>query len=545
MTSLRPLRANDPRQVGGFALQGRLGEGGQGTVYLGVGADGERAAVKVLHRSPDEDPAMRRQFEREMTAVRRVAPFCTARILAADPGGDPPYVVSEYIDGPSLREAVERGGVLAGTDLDRLAIATATALAAIHEAGVVHRDFKPGNVLLGQDGPRVIDFGVARPMDASTATASGAVGTPAYMAPEQLAGASAGTAMDMFAWACTIAYAANGVPPFGHSSLPSVINRILNDAPDLGALRGPLRDLVAACLAKDPALRPTARQVLTTLLGDADRTVADSPAGLLEAGMTAARGPWTAVPPPSSPPSPMPDGPYRQPTVPRRPGERNRLLPVAAAVLAVLVLAAAAFGGALWWNGRDRAQAGSEGADPSQSAGPASQGTRLLRSPRIGLEIWQNGALAPMDFADRDLPSVRVTMRRAPFELRFPKPPADVPVRICAWTDSSVFDLEDGADVTPHTCMGAGRGLADTAFGSATLYLNNEGHNHLVGDRVATHSAQQDKVLFSVLHQEGREIPLADFEGTLYLTVFIDKNADGRFNAVRPRAEYEYLILTL
>ncbi|PZG46482.1 serine/threonine protein kinase, partial [Spongiactinospora gelatinilytica] len=263
---------NDPREVAGYALQGLIGEGGQGTVFLGVSPSGERAAVKVLHAGLADDHDARRYFVRELTALQRVAPFCTARVLTADPTADPPYVVSEYVDGPSLQQVIREQGPLTGHALDRLAVATVTALGAVHAAGVVHRDFKPANVLLAADGPRVIDFGIARPLEATAATVSRVVGTPAYMAPEQLAGHAAGPPMDMFAWACTIAFAANGRPPFGVEPLPAVINRILHAEPDIGPLSGSLRDFVVACLAKDPGPRPTARQVLLGLMEDGRST---------------------------------------------------------------------------------------------------------------------------------------------------------------------------------------------------------------------------------------------------------------------------------
>ncbi|WP_169744386.1 serine/threonine-protein kinase [Spirillospora albida] len=256
MPEPRPLHPNDPRELGGYRLAGRLGEGAQGIVYLGE-RDGDRVAVKVLHSL---DERARVNVERELTAVRRVAPFSTARILAAETDGDTPYVVSEYVDGPSLKDLIATRGGLPAAELTRLAVGTAAALAAIHEAGVVHRDFKPANVLLGPDGPRVIDFGIARPLDATSATMTGAVGTPAYMAPEQFAGTTAGPPLDMFAWGCTLACAANGRPPFGGDSVPAIMHRVLHGEPDLGLLSGDLRDLVASCLAKDPArARPRSR----------------------------------------------------------------------------------------------------------------------------------------------------------------------------------------------------------------------------------------------------------------------------------------------
>jgi ABC-type oligopeptide transport system substrate-binding subunit/serine/threonine protein kinase len=266
MPETTPLRTNDPEQLGSYRLTGRLGEGGQGVVYLGEDQDGEPVAVKLLHAQFSGDTKARARFAGELASAKRVAPFCTARILDADVEGDTPYLVSEYIEGPSLREVVDTQGPRAGGVLQRLAIGTVTALTAIHEAGIVHRDFKPTNVLLAADGPRVIDFGIARALDTSGTVTSTTVGTPSYMSPEQISGQVAGPPADVFAWACTIVYAATASPPFGQDSIPAVMNRIVNHQPSLGMLMGPLREIVLACLAKDPRQRPTAQQVLLRLL---------------------------------------------------------------------------------------------------------------------------------------------------------------------------------------------------------------------------------------------------------------------------------------
>ena len=205
----KPLETGDPRTVGRFELLARLGEGGQGIVYLGRGPDpGEdRVAVKVLRSTADADVLER--LARELDAIHQVQPFVTAGVIEASAEGERRYVVSEFIDGPSLQERVDERGPLAEGDLQRLAVGTATALTAIHGAGVVHRDFKPANVLLGPDGPRVVDFGIARLTDASTIT-SGLIGTPSFVAPEQLAGHRPTSAVDIFAWAVTLIYAATG-----------------------------------------------------------------------------------------------------------------------------------------------------------------------------------------------------------------------------------------------------------------------------------------------------------------------------------------------
>jgi predicted Ser/Thr protein kinase len=271
----RPLRPIDPKRLGCYELTARLGEGGQGIVYLGRAPGGRDVAVKMLHAWLGEDRRARRRFAQELKAAQQVDPFCTAQIIDAEIGADLSYIVSEYIDGPSLREAVKGTEPLSGGALHRLAIGTATALVAIHRAAVVHRDLKPSNVLLGPDGPRVIDFGTARLLDGAWST-SQHLGTPAYMAPEQIKDSRMGPEGDVFAWGSTMAYAANGYPPFGSDYVPVIINRILRDEPELGRLAEPLRGLVAACLDKDPGRRPTAWRILGALLGDA--TILSSPA---------------------------------------------------------------------------------------------------------------------------------------------------------------------------------------------------------------------------------------------------------------------------
>ncbi|WP_185949553.1 serine/threonine-protein kinase [Microbispora sp. KK1-11] len=280
-----PLRAGDPERLGDYRLLGRLGEGGQGVVYLGETPAGERVAVKVMRARPSLGvPA---SFARELAAARQVAEFCTVRILDARLDADPPYIVSEVVDGPSLQQVIESGGPLRGAVLHRLAIGTITALAAVHRAGVVHRDFKPSNVLVGPDGPRVIDFGIARLVDAS-ATTGPTAGTPPYMAPEHFHGDRIGPPADVFAWGSTITYAATGAPPFGRDTPAAIAYRIVQGEPVLGDLAGGLRDLVARCLDKDPTRRPTAREVLLSLLDDVPPSGGDVAA--LQMGRQAAIG---------------------------------------------------------------------------------------------------------------------------------------------------------------------------------------------------------------------------------------------------------------
>ncbi|MFC4061165.1 serine/threonine-protein kinase [Planomonospora corallina] len=288
MSEIGPLRPGDPPRLGDYELRGRLGEGGQGVVYLGESASGERAAVKLLHVRFTGDEHAHSRFARELQAARRVEAFCTARVLAADLDGETPYIASELIDGPSLRRVVQRGGPLAGEDLERLAIGTATALAAIHRAGIVHRDFKPDNVLLAPDGPRVVDFGIAKIIDESGTITTRAVGTPAYMAPEQISGERVGRPADVFAWGATMVFTATGRAPFGGDTIVATLHRVINHEADLSGLPGDLREIVADCLAKDQARRPAADEVLRRLLGHPAQDGAEASDAELAEGAQAA-----------------------------------------------------------------------------------------------------------------------------------------------------------------------------------------------------------------------------------------------------------------
>ncbi|GAA0913637.1 serine/threonine-protein kinase [Nonomuraea longicatena] len=307
-----PLAADDPRRLGEYDLVSRLGEGGQGIVYLGRGPSGEQVAVKLLHQALVADPQARDRFLREVAVAQRVARFCTAPVLHADLEGSRPYIVSEYVPGPSLRQLVDREGPRRGAALERLAISTATALAAIHRAGILHRDFKPANVLMGPEGPVVIDFGIARALDAPGATATGmAMGTPSYLAPEQLSGAPVSEAADVFAWGVTMVFAASGKPAFGADSIPVVMNRILNAEPEIIGLDGAMAELVARCLSKDPAVRPSANEIIVFLTGQPVPKAAVEPTpGFTGAvpdssGMGGAQGAGAPGPGGSTPGAPM------------------------------------------------------------------------------------------------------------------------------------------------------------------------------------------------------------------------------------------------
>ncbi|MEN3535162.1 protein kinase [Microbispora sp. ZYX-F-249] len=260
------LRPGDPVMLGRYRLAGRLGSGGQGVVYEGYDEVANRVAVKVLHAYLSGDSPLRRRFTREVAAARRVASFCTARILDHDLDGERPYIVTEFVPGPSLRAAVREEATLSGDPLHRLAVGIATALAAIHQADVVHRDLKPENVLLGPDGPRVIDFGIARAAGLSLTSMGELAGTPTYMAPELFSEGRAEPAADVFAWGAVVLFAATGRDAFTAPTTFAVVNRLLNHDPDVDALPERLREPVRAALSKDPAARPSAEHLLLALL---------------------------------------------------------------------------------------------------------------------------------------------------------------------------------------------------------------------------------------------------------------------------------------
>ena len=276
MPEMLALRDTDPREVGVYRLLGRLGEGGQGVVFLAEGPTGGPAAVKLL--PPTTDPQVRSRFLKEVAAAQRVARFCTAQVLDAGIFERRPFIVSEYVSGPSLVEVVEQFGPRGGAALERIAVATLTALGAVHAAGMVHRDFKPGNVLLGPDGPVVIDFGLAA-VPGMTTVFSGevAIGTPSFMAPEQLAGTRVTAAADMWSWAVTMVFAGTGELPFKGESLTAMAYAILYSEPHVGTLPEPLGWLVYRCLNKDAAGRPSARDVLGELVAAGARPVGPMP----------------------------------------------------------------------------------------------------------------------------------------------------------------------------------------------------------------------------------------------------------------------------
>jgi len=284
-----PLRRGDPERLGRYRLTGRLGSGGMGVVYLALDRDGGYVAIKLVHASLAYDPEFRLRFRSEVERARQVPSFCTAEVLDADLDHNPPYLVVEYVDGPSLAEVVEDRGPLKAANLHSVAVGVATALTGIHSAGVIHRDLKPENVLLAPGSPKVIDFGIARAFEATSqfTRADQMVGTVAYMAPERFSsrpGTDLTAAADIFAWGCVIGYAGTGQTPFHGDSPPATAARILTQPPHLAGMAEPLRGLVELALAKDPEDRPSARELLDMLLGHREIPRYGPPGGAISEG---------------------------------------------------------------------------------------------------------------------------------------------------------------------------------------------------------------------------------------------------------------------
>ncbi|MGW3151415.1 protein kinase domain-containing protein [Streptomyces sp. NPDC001177] len=267
MEALRALGVGDPDWVGPYRLVGRLGAGGMGRVYLARSRGGRAVAVKVVRPELAEDREFRQRFAREVAAARRVNGVFTAGVVDADPEADPPWLATAYVPGISLDTAVARYGAWQSGPVMTLAAGLVEALEAIHAAGLVHRDLKPSNVLLAADGPRVIDFGISTASEASAITRTGVViGTPGFMSPEQLTGEPVGPASDVFALGAVLAFTASGSGPFGTGSAQGLMYRIVHGEPDLSAVRGTVRGLVARCLAKRPEDRPRVDVLLSELM---------------------------------------------------------------------------------------------------------------------------------------------------------------------------------------------------------------------------------------------------------------------------------------
>ncbi|MER5733031.1 serine/threonine-protein kinase [Streptomyces sp. NPDC002138] len=267
---MQPLEAGEPRTIGPYRLLGRLGAGGMGRVYLGRSAGGRTVAVKIVHPHFASDDEFRARFRREVAAARRVGGEWTAEVLGADPEAAVPWVATAYVAGPSLDRALAAHGALPEHSVRAIGAGLARALVAVHALGLVHRDVKPSNVMLTLDGPRLIDFGIARATDgtASLTSTGVSVGSPGYMAPEQILGKGVTGASDVFSLGAVLAFAATRQPPFSGDNAATLLYKVVHEEPDLSAVpAGELRELIGACLAKVPGERPAPEAIAVALGG--------------------------------------------------------------------------------------------------------------------------------------------------------------------------------------------------------------------------------------------------------------------------------------
>ncbi|WP_083462217.1 protein kinase domain-containing protein [Kitasatospora griseola] len=385
---MQPLDGMDPRQVGPYTLVGRLGAGGMGAVYLGRSAGGRAVAVKVVRPELAEDTGFRQRFRQEVAAARRVSGAFTAPVVDADPEAALPWMATAFVPGLSLRQAVERYGPLPVATVRTLAAGLAEALAEVHRAGLIHRDLKPGNVLLALDGPHVIDFGISRAADAEGLTTTGAViGSAPYMSPEQALGERLTPVGDVFSLGSTVAYAALGRNLFGEGAGAAVLFRIVNTDPDLGELPADLRTLVAACLAKNPAHRPTPRQLVAhvALAGhpaDPDGWLPPAVATEVRAVRAVLTAPPAPPPMPAHAPEPAPAPVDRPPSH----GPRRRTL----LALGGGVLAAGAAGSAYALIDRGRGTpSGKQAAAPVRPSADVPEAVPLWQNRQVTLPCVQ------------------------------------------------------------------------------------------------------------------------------------------------------------
>ncbi|MFD7639019.1 serine/threonine-protein kinase, partial [Kitasatospora sp. NPDC059795] len=311
------LRREDPRIVGPYRLHRRLGAGGMGVVFLGSDRKGQRVALKLIRAELAEDAEFRTRFAREIAAASRIRGACTARVMGSDIEADRPWLATAYVPGPSLYKQISEEGVLAWPDAARIGAALADGLVKVHEAGVVHRDLKPSNILLSPKGPRIIDFGIAWSRGASTLTHVGtAVGSPGFLAPEQVRGAAVTPATDVFAFGATLAFALTGESPFGSGASSEVmLYRVVHEEPDLTGIPPVLAPVVRACLAKEPSERPPAAALHERLSELATRGAGGRAArAAARAEERAATAQAATAAPAEAPAAARPDGPP-----PRRP----------------------------------------------------------------------------------------------------------------------------------------------------------------------------------------------------------------------------------
>ncbi|WP_326589661.1 serine/threonine protein kinase [Streptomyces sp. NBC_01294] len=360
---VQPARPGDPTRIGPYRIIGRLGSGGMGTVHAALSDDGTRVAVKVVHPAQADDPEFRARFRREVQLSARVSGPCLIPLLAADPEAELPWLATAYAPGPTLNQHLAAHGPLTGSTLYAFATGTAQALAAIHAAGVIHRDVKPQNVILSPAGPRVLDFGIAHAADGTSVTRTGVMtGTPGWISPEHYRTGTAGPAGDVFAWGALVAYAATGRLPFGTGAPDVVAFRVMSGDPDLDGIRAELREVVSKALAKEPGHRISAicaAESCSLLLSDQSTQVLPTDAGPEPTRVGALVAEEWRVPPVDDPAWPAPPG---------RPWRRK-----AAGVLAAAAVVGGITGGALAFptNGSGDRTAGAAQTPGASSGSPS------------------------------------------------------------------------------------------------------------------------------------------------------------------------------
>ncbi|MFD4867880.1 serine/threonine-protein kinase [Streptomyces sp. NPDC058412] len=498
------LSADDPYEIGGYRLHARLGSGGMGVVYLAYTPGGRPIALKAVRGEFAADPEFRERFAQEVASARRIHGLFTAQVVDSGVDDRTPWLATAYVPGPSLHEVVRRHGPLPVRTVLLLVAGIAEALQAIHRAGVVHRDLKPANVLLAGDGPRVIDFGIARAADAAALTGTGLrIGTAAFMAPEQALGQQVTPATDVFALGTLAAYVAGGVPPFGNGPESGALYRVVHELPDLTRVPPDLHELISWCLAKRPGDRPTTVELMASVHAHPEvgprpeftdgwlpRPVREEVAGPGDAAPQAPRvdsfaptataaypaAPGAPVPTRAAPPAPAPvPAPVPTPVgapapgTRRRPARRGRLPAVALAVAATLL----ACGGAVYYfddpvDGGGDPDAGpavgstpsvGDGSTPSGGGGsaPSGGGSTPPTGPAYLPGYTKSQLTAPDSGYEFDLGAGRV-----------------VPAETAAWylardgqaflpSEESDAFVADGAALTPADCV---RGIESRPAGA-------------------------------------------------------------------------------
>ncbi|MEU9477397.1 serine/threonine-protein kinase [Streptomyces sp. NPDC048191] len=385
-----PLTHDDPVALGPYRLIARLGSGGMGTVYVARSAGGRTVALKTMHAAIATDPAARTRFRLEVDAARVIGEQFGARVMDADPLAETPWLATEYVLGPPLDEAVEAGGPLSEQSVRALGAALCSALGQLHRSDVVHRDLKPSNILLTAYGPKVIDFGIARAIGDDRLTRAGAaVGTPAFMSPEQATGQEHDAAGDVFALAGVLVYASTGRGPFGHGQTADLLYRVRYAEADLSGVPPTLVPVLAQCLAKEQAVRPTMAQLARQLHDGKGEFAEHLPPELLADIGRRATDVWRLVPQRLPAPTAGPEAAAGTTEVGRRPSRRGFL-----ALGGALAVAAAAGGGAWWW--RERTPARDRGGTTPKGSAHKTQNIEPMWTYTFGTVLQADlGAVVP------------------------------------------------------------------------------------------------------------------------------------------------------